>query len=267
MNNFHKIRSYTVLILLTGAGLLCNNRTWAQSKETLQMLHVDPEADPEKDEPAKVDSPANDNYCCLIKKHGYARALYADLGGSDVISKVDNTTSALGLTWAVGAQLAYKIPVQNPNHRWLVSGGLELRNYNAIASSTDHLGATAYDNLHYWYAGVPLMVQRLDTRYKPGCKHPIRWYAQAGVTLGIMARVNDVYSDQGVNTTFNISQHYNTFTLQPVVSAGITYKTPGCTFLLGPFAGYTVTNLINNNGISEHIFSFGIRLTTLFLRG
>ena len=237
----------------------------AQSKEVQEALKITAEDD-DQEADHKADSIKDANMCCLVKKHAYAHFVSADLGGSTVLSTAsDKNYSATGLCWALSANLAYKLHAGNPNKTLLFSAGLELRNYNAIASGTDLQGATAYDNLHYWYAGIPVIFQGINTRYTPGKKVQVRFYGQAGATLGFMLRVNNAYSDQGTTTTFNLSRHYNSFMVQPFVSGGITIKTHGCTYMAGPYVGYVASNVISNDGITEHILSYGLRLTTLFL--
>ena len=246
-------------ILLIACAILFSVAAHCQTEETKKALQVATEPDENNTDTTTTDQ------CCIIKKNNYCRFLYVDGGGSDIMSMANGSYNANGLAWAVGAQEAYKIHSDNKNIKMLISAGLEIRNYNGIATSTDRFGASAYDNLHYWYGGIPVIFQFLHSKYVPGKKNGWGCYGLAGITLGIKLDVNDVYSDQGVSTTYDISRHYTTFTAQPFLSGGATYKTPRCTYMLGPFVGYTSNNLVSNTGISEYILSYGLKFTTLFL--
>jgi hypothetical protein len=234
----------------------------AQSEETVRALQVDADSDEAADSASK----AEDEPCCLIKKHSYIRFLYGDAGMSAVFNTVGGKNeTANGLTWALGANLAYKIPAYNPNRRMFISGGIEVRNFNATATETDRFGGTAYNNLQYWYAGIPVLFQVVNTKCAPGKKCAIRYYGQVGFSFAARINITNYYSMQGTNTSYDISEHYNTFIFQPMASAGLSINTPRCTYLLGPYCGYTVNNMLSNTGITENILSYGLRLTTLFL--
>ncbi len=251
-----------ILIAIAILGSFCAS---GQSKETLRELIINTDDGNDRDSVVQKEKDEKDE-CCIIKKNSYCRFFYADLGGSDVMSKANSvSSSANGLSWAVGAQEAYKLHSDNKNVKMLISAGLELRNYNAVASETDRFGGTAYNNLHYWYTGVPIIFQILNTKYAPGTTGGWSYYGLIGFSAGLKIRVNNVYSEQGSSTNYDISRHYTTFMFQPFLSGGLTYKTPACTYMFGPYVGYTGNNLITNTGISENILSYGIRFTTLFL--
>ncbi len=240
---------------------------FAQSKETLRELIINTDDDRDNDSLKTTKKEAeNKDQCCIIKKNAYCRFVYADFGGSNVMSSADSkASSANGLCWAVGVQEAYKIPSGNKSARMFISAGLELRNYNAVATETDRFGGTAYNNLHYWYTGVPIIFQVLNTKYTAGKHGGWSYYGLAGVTTGLKIKVYNDYSEQGKITTYDISKHYTTFLLEPFLSGGLTYNTPACTYMVGPYLGYTGNNLITNTGISENILSYGLKFTALFL--
>lgn len=258
MGNINRTNIYWKNIFFIAVVILLPLFANAQSKETQQALQVSPDTD------ETVDSSASEQ-CCLIKKHSYFGFFNGDLGGCTVWSKTNgNTYYANGPTWAVAANLAYKIPSFNKKRKTFLSAGIELRNFNAIATETDRFGAKAYDNLHYWYAGIPVIFHILNTKYNPGKKITFSYFGQLGFTLAAKMNVTNVYSMQGSSNTYDISEHYTTFMFQPFISGGISCNTPACIYLIGPYFGYAANNLVTNTGISEHIFSYGLRLTTLF---
>ncbi len=201
--------------------------------------------------------------CCASPKNSWGSLAYADFGGSSVMSKINGKTStANGLAWALGAQLAYAM--QKGCTKTVFSAGLEIRNYNATASSTDRFGGTAYDNLHYWYVGIPVQVQLMTANCCPKGKVSNGYYAQAGFTTGFTANINDVSSRQGVTTKYDTTGHYKKYMLQPYLSAGFTCTTPRATYQLGPYVGYTLNSLVPNSSVSQHILSYGLKFTTMF---
>jgi len=263
MANSIKNKGIYRLFLFSVLALLCSVGAMGQTKEVDEALKVQAQED-ENYSDTLVDSSAR--HCCMQACHPFAFSLSADFGGADVLDHTDSKNyTSLGLTWAANANVAYRIHSCNPDHHNYLSIGVDLRNYNSIAATTDRLGATAYDNLHYWYAGVPIMYQVVSNHHASGSKCNVGTYGQVGVTIGAMLHVSDEYSDQGITTTYDLTKHYTAVMVQPFVSGGITCRMHCCTYMLGPYMGYVATNMLTGNGISEHVFSFGLRFTTLFL--
>jgi len=210
---------------------------------------------------------AIDTQCTCVNKNDNKFIVIADFGGSDIYSNSNGTsTSAPGLTWGVSGQLAHQFKVKSKHTRLYLSAGLEVRNFNGTLSTSDGIGSTEYDNYHFWYAGIPVMLQVVDVKHKTGHKNDIGYYAQAGVTFGFKFDMLDVNSIQGNNTWTDVNDNYTTVMLNGHISAGIAYKTKHNTYLLGPYVGYVATNISKVDGVTQNILSYGARLTLLLFK-
>ncbi len=218
------------------------------------------------------DMPADSTSCCAHAKCHKCDAkfiVFADFGGSSIFNSVTgdgSPTSANGLSWAVSGQYAHQFNTNSASTRLFLSYGLELRNFNGTLSSSDGFGSTAYNNYHYWYAGVPLMFQVVDVRHKVGNLSDVGFYAQVGLSVGFKVNMLDVYSIQGNNSWNDVSANYTTVMLQHYASAGIAWRTKHNTYLLGPYMGYVMTNISNIDGIHENVLSYGARLSVLLFK-
>ena len=251
-------------LLFIAIALLCSVAAGSQTKEAQESLKIAPVKDDDDDDTDRQDTACR-KHCCMVQ-HPITASLSADFGGSDVFSHISNNNyTSLGLTWAANANVDFRLPCRNDDNKAFICLGLEVRNYNTVAAGPDRLGGTAYDNLHYWYAGIPIMYQFLTKHNNEDKTKPTGIYGQVGVTFGTMLHVNNYYSAQGENTNYDLTKQYTTFMVQPFVSGGVTYQAHHCTYLLGPYLGYVATNMLHADGASEHILSFGLRLTTLFL--
>lgn len=238
-------------------------QVFAQSKETMDALKI------ASDNDEAIDSA--DRQVPVAARHEFGCLLYADFGGSNVLTKTNpegsknKTHTANGLMWAIGGQFIYRIHSKDMKLQTSFGAGVELRNLNGTASSTDRFGGTAYDNMHYWYVGLPLSVTISNNKFTAGKNAATGFYATVGLTPSLTANINDVYSVQGVTTTFDTTGHYKNFMLLPNLSAGITCRTLRATYMIGPFVGYTANNLIHNSAsVTQHIFSYGLKFTTVF---
>ena len=233
-----------------------------QSKETLDALKVADDAD--DSEMTKVDTSGK------CGRFTHAVILSADLGGASVMSKANGATATShGMSWAFGVQYAHKFNCCCcccANTGMFLSYGLEIRNFNSVVSNTDWQGATAYDNLHYWYAGIPVVFHIVNTSPESEGFHHIRYYAQAGFTFSGNVYTNNVYSDQGDSKTYDLTKHYTAFMFRPFLTAGVTLHSGHSTYLLGPYVGYDVNNIITSSNFNEHILDFGLRFTTFLLK-
>ena len=255
MNRPFSAKIFLKSCLLIAFAVVVSQYANAQSKETEQSLQVTADED--------IDT-VGAQQCYVVGRHTLGSQLYLDFGGSSLMTKTSKTTTANGLSWAIGAQASYAVQARNMKMKTLFSAGLELRNFNATASSTDRFGGTAYDNMHYWYVGIPVNIQIISTRYNTGKKATTGYYAQVGFTTGFTTNVNDVYSMQGVSTTYDTTGHYKSYMLLPNIGAGFTCATPRATYTFGPYVSYTVNSLVPNTAITQRILSYGIRFSTLF---
>ena len=76
----------------------------------------------------------------------------------------------------------------------------------------------------------------------------------------------DVYSIQGQNSWIDVTDHYSTIMVNHYLSAGVAYRTRYNTFLFGPYLGYVLTNMSNDNGATENVLSYGARLSVLLFK-
>ena len=228
-----------------------------------------PPAAPSSDDDMESDTTTS---CCAhaaCHKCDAKFIVFADFGGSTLFNTVSgdgSATSAYGLSWAISGQYAHQFNTHSPSTRLFLSYGLELRNFNGTLSSPDGFGSTAYNNYHYWYAGVPLMFQVVDVRHRVGNLTDVGFYAQCGISVGFKLNMLDVYSIQGNNSWNDVSSNYTTVMLQHYVSAGVAYRTRHNTYLLGPYVGYVMTNISNIDGVNENVLSYGARLSVLLFK-
>lgn len=243
------------------------NTCLAQSTETQRMLQV-------QDEEDTKDEQREDTSINCQKERKFTLFIYGDFGGALFMNETEGkTTSINGLSWAVSGNVNYNLLPNCCNNLKLgVSAGIEVRNYNGISSSIDRFGEKAYDNLHYWYAGVPVMLN-LQSNFKccdnsGGCSDrcSIGFYAQGGVIFGAKLFNYNYYSKQGESQNYDISNHFNDIIYQPVLSAGISCKTNCATYMAGPFATYTPNNILNRTSLEERILTYGIRFIANFNR-
>ncbi len=211
--------------------------------------------------------------CAHATKNGKCDSKFivgTDFGGATIFTSVKSgdgsVNTATGLSWAVSGQFAHQFKVNSKSTRLFLSFGLDLRNFNGTVSSPDGFGSTAYDNYHYWYAGVPVTFQVVDVKHSIGNFDDVGFYAEAGVELGFKLNMLDVYSIQGDNTWMDVTGHYNTLMVNQFASAGVAYRTRYNTFLFGPYVGYVLTNISNDDGVKKNVLSFGIRLSAMLFK-
>ena len=221
------------------------------------------------DDDMDTDSPAgNDSTACVHGKCNENKFIVsADFGGSTIYSTVNsNTTMAPGLTWAAAGQLAHEFRIKSHSTRLFLSWGIELRNFNDTLSSADGVGGTAYDNYHYWYAGIPCMFQVVHVKHQIGHLTDIGYYAQASLALGFKVDMLDVYSIQGNNSWNDVDDNYTAIMLQQNISAGIAIRTTSTTYLVGPYLGSTISNISKVDGLTQNVLSYGARLSILLFK-
>ena len=203
--------------------------------------------------------------CCRNNDNKFV--VYSDFGGSTIYNNFNGTTtSAPGLTWAVSGQLAHQFKTKCHGTRLFLSFGLELRNFNGTLSTPDGLGSTAYDNYHYWYAGIPVTFQVVTVKHNIGHLTDFGFYAQAGMSLGFKVDMLDVSSIQGQNSWNDVNDHYTAVMLHQYASAGLAIKTTNATYLIGPYAGYVFSNMSKDDGVTENVFSYGARFSVLLFK-
>lgn len=201
------------------------------------------------------------------KKNDNKFIVFADFGGSTIYTGANGTTtSAPGLTWAVSGQLAHQYKVKSKTAKLFLSVGLELRNFNGTLSTPDGVGSNAYDNYHFWYAGIPVMFQLVNIKHKLGNINDAGFYVQEGLTLGFKVDMLDVYSIQGNNSWNNVNDNYTMLMLHEYLSAGVAYRTKTNTFLLGPYLGYVINNISKTDGVTQNVLSYGARFSVLLFK-
>lgn len=191
-----------------------------------------------------------------------------DLGASSLMDEYKGkTTTSTGFGWAASGNVAFNLTRCSKNSLYL-SGGVEVRNYNTTLSSTDRLGGKAYDNLHLYYAGIPVMLTLCSGSTSEGCcsNSSLGFYAQAGAS--VLARISNTnyYSVQGNHETIDLNDKYSSIIVQPAASFGIQYNCCGTTWLIGPYASYTINNMLEKDAMKEHALCYGFRLTAHFNR-
>jgi len=251
-------------IAVISCGLLFTaGKANAQSQETQKALIVTT---------TEEDEIKTDTVEMCVKPSRWSLFVNADGGGTNLETKAaGKTNNSTGYAWALGGNIGYRLSGCCNNRMILaVSAGVEIRNFNTINKSTDKFGGTAYDNLHYWYAGIPLMLN-LETNHcgnsGNGCcckSKRLGFYAQGGVIFSFKLYNNSYYSVQGENTTYDITRHFTDVIYQPVLSLGITYPVSCATLKVGPFATYTPESIMNNSNPEERVLSYGLRLIASF---
>lgn len=172
---------------------------------------------------------------------------------------------ANGSSWALGGQVGYHFRSYNDNNQFLITTGLEVRNYNGTVSNADQAGLYN-DYNHYWYLGVPIMFQVVGTKnYDDFCPNDVNFYLQAGLTPSLKLYMGQS-SDRTAGGMQNIGSGYGSIMLQPFMSVGVSYTTRHGIWLLGPYAEYSANNISNQSGVTERVTGYGIRLSKLPFR-
>ena len=257
---FFKLRNIVFISCALSLSVIAKGQTTTKevpAKAAVSDDDMDSDNTPATDTAKAVTTNKNDNKFIVL----------ADFGGSTIYSNANGTTTtANGLTWAASGQLAHQFKIKSKTTRLFLSAGLEIRNFNGTLSSADGVGGTAYDNYHYWYAGIPVMFQVVTVKHKIGSKNDVGFYAQAGMALGFKFDMLDVNSIQGNNSWNDVNDHYTAVMLNEYLSAGVAYKTKDNTFLLGPYVGYVVSNISKDNGLTQNILSYGARFSVLLFK-
>ena len=170
-----------------------------------------------------------------------------------------------GPTEAASAQLAYKFNTKKDYRHLLVCAGVELRNINNVYTSSVVKYGLVNDNVHIYYAGIPVMFQYISTKHSPGAKNDINLYAQAGMSFDYKIFMYTHRRDHK-STWEDKKDSYNPLLLQPFASVGISYTAKKNVFLLGPFLAYNVNDISSLGAITGHFTSYGIRLSALMLK-
>ena len=260
MHHFYSLKNIFLISCALSLSVISNGQT-TNTQPPAKAVVVDDDMD-------SGNVPANDTAkVATAKKSDNKFVVFADFGGSTIYNSINgNTTSAPGLTWAASGQIAHQFKVKSKTTRLFLSGGLEVRNFNGTLSTADGVGSTAYDNYHFWYAGIPVMFQVVTVKHKIGSKNDVGFYAQAGITFGFKVEMLDVNSIQGNNTWVDVNDNYTAAMLQGTISAGVAYKTKNDTYLLGPYIGYVGTNISKVDGVTQNVLSYGARLSVLLFK-
>ena len=254
-------------------GLVCSLNSNAQSYPTHKFLYISAGADgPDNssndDEPEQVKEQKQQQKQQVLSPHNHFKFIYADFGTAVLnTSRYDVNYVAHGLMGAFGGQVAYKIKTNNDNNNLLLSTGLELRNLNTTFTYVDtySTASTIHEQLHFWYLGVPVLLQLVNTKHIPGNDNDINYYVQAGITFAGKLVVTES-TDRHIGPVYNPNQNYSALMVQPFISAGLSYTCQSRVYLIGPFLAYNTDNINNRTGFEDHLSSYGIRLTALLFK-
>ncbi len=191
---------------------------------------------------------------------------YGEGGTSNLYYKMPGgKRTTHGPTEAIGAQLAYKLKTKEDYRHLLVSAGVELRNLNNVNTISVPKYGLVNDNVHLFYAGIPVMIQYISTKHSPGAKNDINLYAQAGMSFDYKFFMY-AHRRDNKKTWEDKKESYNPLLLQPFASVGISYTAKRNIFILGPFLAYNVNDINALSAITGHFTSYGIRLSALMLK-
>jgi len=245
-----RIFSCTLICLSIGA----YTPIFAQSKETKEALNAYHE---DADEPAEAcDSSSS---CC-------SKTLWLQFnlqgGMNSFQTKINsNTYNIYGGQWAASGYIGYPFACC-AHHKMMVGTGLEVSNLNNQYTYKNATSGNSYDNVHYWYAGIPVFVQ--VTSDPISCCKKWGYYGTVGATFNLKLAVQNTYSAQGNEYNINIGDRYTTGMIQPFVRAGASYKLSCATLLVGPYVSYTANNIMKTSGNTERALGYGISIATLF---
>ena len=254
-------------VLVFVPALLCSVFAGAQTDGGHKFLYIPTVSDgPDNSATEEVtETPPPPTTTKHTQKKKMYEYLFADFGTSTLNADVRGVSNVgNGMTLALCGQLATRLNSMDQDNQIFLSAGLELRNFNCKFGTTSTSVST--DNLHFWYAGIPVMFQLVNTKkHNPGYDNDINYYFQIGCTFG--ARISMSESrDVGDQTIIDQSQSYNSLLVQPFLSAGLSYTTQRKVCLIGPYVTYGINNISNQTGVTENIYSYGIRLTELLFR-
>ncbi|NCX95027.1 MAG: hypothetical protein EBX41_01210 [Chitinophagia bacterium] len=179
------------------------------------------------------------------------------------------TTTNIGTSTGFNASIGYafhsKCPYQNS-----VAAGIEVLAYTYTHKDTSVNGAVAYDNVRYWYAGIPITLQTERTKpiyYGNGVlKAKYGYYMQLAGTLAFRVSAYNQYAHEDEVTTVNLNNRYKKVLFQPSLGFGMVYKTSKLNLMGGPYIAYTGSNLLAVDNAKEHALSVGLRLSILFTK-
>ncbi len=263
------IRIRTV-VFIVGA-MLCSLYSKAQSDPAHTFLNITEVADV-NDETTNEDqdesvSSAEPNKEVATTEPRFYHFIFLDYGNADLTHNINGyVEGAHGQTGAFSWQAAYRIKQGNDSRRMFLSAGLEVRNINTAFTIIDPTFGITQDKLQFWYLGVPVMFQYVNTHHTPGTKNDVNCYFQLGMSVGYKVLFNHVRTDGFSDAPEDNTLNYNKLLLQPFISAGISYTTQRKVCLLGPFYAYSVNNINTQSNITDNFSSYGIRLSVLLFK-
>jgi hypothetical protein len=259
----HCLRLKTVVFI--ALAVLCSLCSKAQSDPGHTFLNISAVGD-DDDDTRREDAAIPIDSTRHISGKKFCNEISFDFGTTDLSSTMGgNRIYAHGQSWALAWQGAYKLNSGSNRKQLFLSAGLELRNINDnYAYVTAALGRTQ-DKLHFWYLGVPIAIQYVNTTHLQGNKNDVNWYLQAGASVGYRVMINHARED-GRDAVEDQDQSYNKLLLQPFFSAGVSYTARGKAYLLGPFLSYSINNLSAVNNTEAQFSTYGLRFSALLLR-
>ena len=258
-------------ILFFAWALLCSIQSFSQSDPSHSFLNITTVPDDEEQAEQPIAQQPQEPQADTARRspvadHRVYKSVFLDIGSSDLTINIrGNSEYAYGSTWAFGGQIGYRIRSAYNYKRMFLCAGLEIRNFRSSFTLTDPSLGIYHDNIRFWYAGIPLMFQYVNTRHTPGNDNDINCYFQAGVTLGYRAAMSFSRED-GSETIEDNPKNYSDVLVQPFVSAGISYTTQRKVCLIGPYVAYSSNNISSLNGVTANFVSYGVRLSALLFR-
>lgn len=263
----HFIIRFKIVIIIALA-IMCSVTTHAQSDPGHSFLNITSVAD-EPEESQDQEQVVEQQKAEVVTEQPYTgkrfkKFVFIDIGTSDLehIGR-PNSNDAHGYTFALGGQAGYRLRSAHSYKHSIISAGLELRNFNPAYTLADPTIGLTKDKLYFWYAGVPVMYQYINTKHYAGNKNDANLYFQAGVSLGYKMMMSFARED-GYETPEDNTKNYKTLMVQPFLSAGVSYTTSKNTYLFGPFVAATMNSISTDERVTSTISSYGIRLSIIF---
>lgn len=264
---------YILFIVLTIFGSVCVHAQSDPSAHT--FLNITRDDDDDEQEKPKVEvaqqqaeaPKESDNKEVYGQKGGLKTFLFLDIGTNDLeINYLSGGfENAHGPVISFSGQLAYQFRTKADYRRLFISAGLEIKSMRSRFTYVDNKNGILHDDLHFVYAGVPLMLQYVNTKHHEGHNNDVNWYFQIGASVDqrvMISQVNGIATEAARDRTGSFKGSL----VQPLFSAGISYTTPSRVYLIGPFASYAYDNVSAFGNSTAGFETYGIRLTALMFR-
>lgn len=264
---------YILFIVLTIFGSVCAHAQSDPSTHT--FLNITRDDDDDEEEKPKVEvaqqqaeaPKESDNQEVYGQKGGFKPFIFMDLGTNDLeITHLSGTAvSAHGPVFAFSGQLAYQFRTKADYKRLFISAGLEIKAFRSRFTFIDSKYGILHDDLSFVYAGVPVMLQYVNTKHHEGHSNDVNWYLQIGASVDQRVMITQANGSATESSGSSINGFKGSL-IQPFFSAGISYTTPTHVYLIGPFASYAYDNISTLGSVTAGFETYGIRLSALLFR-